>query len=367
MICPHQSVLFPVPASNISSRFIVYGDWGLLYQNESTPSSLLEASAALDFLVMSCLDALQGKMSVINVGDSFYMDGWEPGLPNYGGVVSVHDPQWRTKFVDMFRSQIPWWSVLGNHDFMGNISAQIQFAELGYDNRWNFPAPFYEKTFAGSINWLFLETNVYQKEYWNATDIGSIDCNTNCSRQFLEVHGNTNGSSQLAWMTAQLGRLDTNMHSHGECMFAVGHHPPETIPDVMELLLEFHVHAYFYGHTHLLQHGVAVGKDGWQLELFTSGAGGILPEKISWGILPEVSLTPEELEEKGPSFSNYSYSYDWAQTPPGFLDLAVTERPESIDQGRRVVGTFFNTGLTALRTRDFQCASRLPMPYATVN
>jgi tartrate-resistant acid phosphatase type 5 len=55
---------------------------------------------------------------IINLGDSFYP----------AGVESVTDPQWYSRFESIFDPDIlnmPFYSILGNHDYQGNINAQL--------------------------------------------------------------------------------------------------------------------------------------------------------------------------------------------------------------------------------------------------
>merc|ERR1719411_1536095 len=95
---------------------------------------------------------------VINVGDNFYP----------GGVQNVSDPMWDYVFEDRYADeplQIPWFSVLGNHDYGGfqcffdlsqNLFTHAQ-AQIDYDDekdwqwplskkkRWVMPDLFYKK------------------------------------------------------------------------------------------------------------------------------------------------------------------------------------------------------------------------------
>ncbi len=57
---------------------------------------------------------------VVAVGDNFYEDG----------VASVTDPHWQNSFEKVYTApslQVPWWAVLGNHDYHGNCDAQIEY------------------------------------------------------------------------------------------------------------------------------------------------------------------------------------------------------------------------------------------------
>jgi len=57
--------------------------------------------------------------------------------------------------------QIPWYVVAGNHDHIGNVTAQISYSALS--NRWNFPSLYYSKIFVAkdgslSVQVIFIDT-----------------------------------------------------------------------------------------------------------------------------------------------------------------------------------------------------------------
>ena len=65
------------------------------------------------------------------IGDNFYNDG----------VTSEFDPQWNTTYSNVYNSNldIPWYSILGNHDYHQNPEAEIQYSINRRDNRWHMP------------------------------------------------------------------------------------------------------------------------------------------------------------------------------------------------------------------------------------
>lgn len=70
---------------------------------------------------------------VLLLGDNFYSDG----------VKSVDDPQWKTKFEDPYLSmQVTFRPVLGNHDYGGNIQAQIDYSKKM--RHWWMPSRYYK-------------------------------------------------------------------------------------------------------------------------------------------------------------------------------------------------------------------------------
>ena len=105
---------------------------------------------------------------VLNVGDSFYSDGIE----------KITDAQvntsWYNVFVkghpalNTFRGKaLPWYATLGNHDYYGNVDAQIALEPL-YKN-WKLPSRFYDHvhTVDGvSVHVFHIDTQPFVPSYY---------------------------------------------------------------------------------------------------------------------------------------------------------------------------------------------------------
>ncbi|OSX71761.1 hypothetical protein BU14_0504s0014 [Porphyra umbilicalis] len=121
-------LLGSVPASE-ALTFAVIGDWGRdgSHKQTAVAGALARAAAAHDLRF------------VVSSGDNFYD----------GGVDSTGDSQWRTSFEDVYKQRslvhAAWFSVLGNHDHLGNVAAQVDYS--GLSRRWTMPAPYYTQTF----------------------------------------------------------------------------------------------------------------------------------------------------------------------------------------------------------------------------
>lgn len=79
---------------------------------------------------------------VVFGGDNFYPDG----------VASVDDPQWQSKFEDLFDGPhlrgTPCFAVLGNHDRRGNQQAQVDYAKQRKGSgRWRMDGYWYARDF----------------------------------------------------------------------------------------------------------------------------------------------------------------------------------------------------------------------------
>jgi hypothetical protein len=120
-----------VPADVHSSRqleFLVIGDQGSGNGRQWRVARAMEAVAAQDRQVGF----------VVVLGDNFYSRG----------VQGTDDRQWSYKFENVYQgrylSALPFYAVLGNHDYLGKPEAEIEYAQrrLG-SGRWHMPAHAY--------------------------------------------------------------------------------------------------------------------------------------------------------------------------------------------------------------------------------
>jgi acid phosphatase len=242
----------PPGASPGGLNFLVFGDWGRGGQLDQVQVAAQMAKATKDV----------GARFVISVGDNFYENG----------VASTGDEQWRKSFEDVYSApslQIPWHVILGNHDYYGNCDAQIAFSKTS--PRWNMPARYYVQTHqidaATVADFFYLDTTPMIKGYYGQTR-GNM--NANVVAQDVP--------KQLAWFKGALAA------SKAQWKIVIGHHPiysggghggtPELIEQVLPLLHEHKVQAYFNGHDHDLQHLQAD-----KVNFFGSGAGSIVSPK----------------------------------------------------------------------------------------
>ena len=163
-------------------------------------------------------------------------------------IQGVND--WQASFEKVFHAsslQVPWYAILGNHDYRGNCDAQVEYTKLS--SRWKMPARYYKQSHvvASGItaDLFYLDTNPMIKSYRGATTFG-------------QHVGTQDEKAQLAWFKKELAA------SKAEWKLVFGHHPiysggdhgdsKDLIEMILPLLHEHKVQAYFNGHDHDLQH-----------------------------------------------------------------------------------------------------------------
>jgi tartrate-resistant acid phosphatase type 5 len=227
-------------------NFLVFGDWGRQGEQDQIEVATHMAKASKD---------LNPKF-IISVGDNFYEDG----------VTSVDDPHWKKSFEEVYHDpalQVPWYCILGNHDYHSNCDAQIDYGKI--NPRWKMPARYYVQSqqidAATTADFFYIDTTPMIKSYYND---GTEKTRANVITQDVP--------RQLAWFKTSLAA------SKAQWKIVIGHHPiysggghgdtAELIKNILPLLHKHKVQAYFNGHDHDLQH-LLTG----EVNLFDSGAG----------------------------------------------------------------------------------------------
>lgn len=85
------------------------------------------------------------------LGDNFYPSG----------VKNVLDPQWESKFEKPYLFlKMPFFAVLGNHDYQGNTQAQIFYSEKS--DKWKMPSHYYDFK-RGNAHFFAIDTNKFDQ------------------------------------------------------------------------------------------------------------------------------------------------------------------------------------------------------------
>lgn len=200
----------------------------------------------------------------VSVGDNFYPTG----------VQSTQDYQWISSFENIYTHHLlhePWYVALGNHDYEGNMQAQIDYSQVS--RRWEMPAPYFEKIIKidkeNSLQLLIIDTNPYVESYF-----GNDEKFPQLSAQDTQ--------KQMEWLEERLNDKNPKI----KWRIVVGHHPlysggkRKTNKDTYQIrdlfvpvFQKYKIDAYICGHEHDLQ--IIKQHDFVQ---FLSGAGSELRE-----------------------------------------------------------------------------------------
>lgn len=252
-----------------SANFLVLGDFGRngeFHQKEvATQMAKTASTIDADF--------------VVTVGDNFY--------PN--GVGSIQDPQWKRSFEDIYHQHSlheDWHISLGNHDYKGNIQAQIDYSKVS--RRWKLPSNYYKEIITledgSKALLLFVDTSPFIKSYYSKGN----EIEKNVKKQ--------DTVAQKKWIINNLKNSDSAF----KWKIVVGHHPmysggkrknDKDTKDLEKLFTpifeEYKVDAYLCGHEHDLQ--VIKPKNRHTVQ-FLSGTGcDVRPTGITEGTLFAVS------------------------------------------------------------------------------
>ncbi|RIB16003.1 Metallo-dependent phosphatase-like protein [Gigaspora rosea] len=248
--------------------FIVLGDWGF---NRKGTGEKHGDQVHVAFAMDSWAKRYNTNF-IINVGDSFYKNS----KSDHQGVESVDDPKWKTNWIDVYKgklSEMPWYSVAGNHDWYNNVTAQVDYY-WSKNNRFFLPSLFYvrisvfgpEKT---KVAWLHIDTNIFYYKYEDLTNKNLLKSNL----QNFDVHTSKAIESKLKWIEENLA-----LQKDAKWIFVVGHHPLigdcvkyQHMSRLLSLFEMYRVTAYFAGHSHVLEYQYP--KPSSPVAIFTSGAG----------------------------------------------------------------------------------------------
>lgn len=217
-----------------SFSFIVLGDFGRVgdYYQKDVAREMGHATIVLE------------AEFIVSVGDNFY--------PN--GVQSTQDYHWISSFENIYTDPslyTDWYVALGNHDYRGNVQAQIDYSQIS--RRWNMPERYYSKTFelekGEKLLLIVMDTNPFIDSYHKNPEkyIGIREQDT---------------VAQTKWLEDQLNTKDTSV----KWKIVVGHHPLYSGGKRKEskdtklfeskfakLFDKYKVDAYICGHEHDLQ------------------------------------------------------------------------------------------------------------------
>lgn len=261
---------------------LVVGDWGRKgsYNQSAVAEQMGIVGAELD------VDF------IVSVGDNFYEDG----------LINVSDSAFTESFSEIYTAkslQKTWHVVLGNHDYRGDVLAQLDPQLTLRDARWHCKRAFaLRHMLQGSsryVDFIFYDTNPFVKKYWNDTehnyDWREVEPKEEYIRNETKFLSSWLSSSNATWK------------------IVIGHHPIRTVgyhgntveleEQIYPILQQNNVDLYINGHDHCLEHIIESG-----IQFLTSGGG-----SKSWrGMDTNADMTGLQFYYDGQGFMSLSIS-----------------------------------------------------------
>ena len=192
---------------------------------------------------------MMGKMAE-NIDIEFVVAAGD--VHHFEGVRSVNDPLWLTNYELIYSHpdlMLPWYPILGNHEYRGNTQAVIDYSNVSA--RWRMPARYYTRVEENddiTIRLVMVDTAPLLDKYRKDTDKYPDACKQDIDKQ-------------LAWIDSVLTA------SKEDWVLVVGHHPIYADTDKndsertdlqkrLDSILRKHknVDMYLCGHIHNFQH-----------------------------------------------------------------------------------------------------------------
>ena len=189
---------------------------------------------------------------------------------HFEGVRSVNDPLWMTNYELIYSHpelMIPWYPVMGNHEYRGNTQAVLVYAQVSA--RWEIPARYYTKVLENddvTVRLVLIDTAPLLDKYRKDTEKYPDACKQDMDKQ-------------LAWMDSVL------TVAKEDWVLVVGHHPIFADTDKsdaerldmekrVDTILRKHknVNMYLGGHIHNFQH---IRKPGSSIDYVVNSSGSL--------------------------------------------------------------------------------------------
>merc|ERR1719191_951404 len=162
-------VVAPVHCAGFT--FITLGDWGGALPGVYQPSKPYAQNVKDVAAQMAKTAEANDVKFIVNTGDNFY----------WCGIENTSDFQVQKDWLEPYSAsslQVPWYGVLGNHEYGYNVSAQIEMTKL-YKN-WVIEDRYFTKRVqmdgSNYVSMIFLDTNPCVQEYRAESKSGWDPC-----------------------------------------------------------------------------------------------------------------------------------------------------------------------------------------------
>ncbi|KAJ9135670.1 hypothetical protein P3X46_032823 [Hevea brasiliensis] len=230
-----------------SLSLLVLGDWG-------RKGAYNQSQVALQ---MGIIGEKLDIDFIISTGDNFYDDG----------LTGVDDPAFYESFTKIYTApslQKQWYCVLGNHDYRGDVEAQLSPVLREMDSKWLCLRSFIVDT--EIADFFFVDTTPFVDKYFTEKD-HNYDWSGVTPRQSYLLNLLKDLDKSLKESTAKW-KIVVGHHT----IKSAGHHgnTQELNSQLLPILLENDVDLYINGHDHCLEH---ISSSESPLQFLTSGGG----------------------------------------------------------------------------------------------
>lgn len=231
-----------------SLSFLVVGDWGR--NGEYNQSVVAQQMGRIG-------EELDIDM-VISTGDNFYENG----------LNCTSDEKFVHSFSDIYTADSlnkQWYSVLGNHDYRGDVLVQLSPALPLIDPRWFCMRSFIVD--ADIVQIFFVDTTPFENKYWTETDHhydwrGVAPREQYISNLLKDLDFALKTATPAAWKIVVGHHTIRSVSDHGDTI--------ELVDQLLPILKSNDVDLYVNGHDHCLEH---ISSNDSRVQFLTSGGG----------------------------------------------------------------------------------------------
>lgn len=226
-----------------SINFLILGDWGGKDTPPYTTIGQTQTAAGMGKIA----DQLKSQF-VLAIGDNYY----------YSGIESdVSSSRFQSTWEDVYTApslQTNWYVISGNHDYGGNVTAQIEYSKV--NPRWVYPAIYHDHSFADEAEGFTLDVILIDTVDLSGSN-GIMDENHPQYFDKLLSVPKSKAAAQWDWIESKLAA------STADYLIVAGHYPIYSVcehgntenlyENLYPSLKKYGAH-YLAGHDHCMEH-----------------------------------------------------------------------------------------------------------------
>ena len=200
----HCFVSFVLSCSGAIVEFVAYGDWG-------------DPTKDLKDTIASIKRVCPNRSFNVLLGDNFYPKG----------VTSVNDPQFATfTNIVLGDTKLIHHMLLGNHDYMASVAAQIQFSQV--NAYWDLPSTYYRRMHVENgitVCLIMIDTIQWSSAQvaWIEQQLQAPECDTSSAWTIVSGHYPIWSAGDYSDRDYLKSDLVPHLHKYGVQLYLSGH------------------------------------------------------------------------------------------------------------------------------------------------